>query len=76
MSGVCWARSHVLASPASQALPALPTTCAVTPPVLVCRYAVELPTKLLTYSCVGFNAVATVPLLFGSLQLKAAAGSS
>ena len=52
------------------------TTGTVTPPVLACRYAVELPTKLLTYSCVGFNAVATVPLLFGSLQLKAAAGSS
>jgi hypothetical protein len=35
------------------------------------RYAVELPTKLLTYGCVGFNAVAAVPFLFNALELKA-----
>ena len=34
------------------------------------RYAVELPTKLLTYGAIGFNAVATVPLLMTALGLK------
>jgi hypothetical protein len=34
------------------------------------NYAVELPTKLIVYSLVGFNAVFTVPHLFQALGWK------
>ena len=32
------------------------------------RYEIELPTKLLTYTCVGFNAVVTAPILAHQLH--------
>jgi hypothetical protein len=34
------------------------------------RYDVELPTKLVTYSCIGFNAVLTVPWLARALNIR------
>lgn len=33
------------------------------------RYAVEIPTKFLTYACVGWNAVYTVPLAIHTAEM-------